>query len=177
ALIGGRAHFLDALDRLELGLDRAQQQPLGIFRRNSLIDQADIDDRNGNVRFRFLRDVDVGQRPRDHQEDERGKRQPRIADRYSYDIHDRALEGAASRIFDQLPDGFSVGLDRIDRIAFGDHLLPRHNDAYVFRNAAEHQTTWGIVDQVDREEHDLVVCVDGADAQVTGCTERNHGSR
>ena len=70
ALIGGGLHLLEALEALELGLDRPQQQPLGILRRDALVDEADIDDRDGDIGLGFLGHRAVGERPGDDQEDE-----------------------------------------------------------------------------------------------------------
>ena len=53
ALIGGGAHLLDVTDRLELGLDRPQQQPLGILRADAALGELHEDDRDADVGFRL----------------------------------------------------------------------------------------------------------------------------
>ena len=54
ALIGGRAHLLDALDVAQLLLHRPDQQALGVFRRDALVDDVDVDDRDVDVRLGLL---------------------------------------------------------------------------------------------------------------------------
>jgi hypothetical protein len=61
ALERGRAHLLHIADRFELGLERPQQQPLGILRADAALGELHVDDRNPDVRLRFLRDRDIGQ--------------------------------------------------------------------------------------------------------------------
>ena len=80
ALIGGGAHLLDVTDRLELGLDRPQQQPLGILRADAALGELHEDDRDADVGFRFLRDRHIGDGARDQQEHQRRDRQPCMAD-------------------------------------------------------------------------------------------------
>ena len=80
AFVGGRAHFLDVADRLELGLDRPQQQPLGIFRRDAALGELHVDDRNLDVGLGLLRDRPIGDEARQQQEDQRRDGQPRMAD-------------------------------------------------------------------------------------------------
>jgi hypothetical protein len=81
ALIGGGAHLLDVADRLELGLDRPQQQPLGILRADAALRELHEDDGDADVGLRFLRDRHIGDRARDQQEHERRDRQARVTDR------------------------------------------------------------------------------------------------
>ncbi len=55
AFEGGGAHFLDALDRAQLLLQRLDQQPLGILRRDALQGDGGVDDRDVDVGLGFLR--------------------------------------------------------------------------------------------------------------------------
>ena len=80
ALEGGRAHLLDVADRLELGLDRPQQQPLGILRADAALGELDVDDRDLDVRLGLLRDRHIGHEARAQQEEQRRDGQPRVAD-------------------------------------------------------------------------------------------------
>ena len=80
AFIGGGAHFLDVADRLELGLDRAQQQPLGILRRDAALGELHIDDRDLDVGLGLFRDRAIGDEARQQQEDQGRDGQPRMAD-------------------------------------------------------------------------------------------------
>src|SRR5690606_23875930 len=88
ALKGGGAHLLYAFEALEGGFHWPQKQPFRILRRDPLIAEAHIDDRNGNVRLRLLGDVHIGERTRDYEEQQYGKREPCIAYRESDDIHE-----------------------------------------------------------------------------------------
>ena len=67
ALIGGRLHLLQPLEVLQLRFDGPEQQALGILGRNALVDEADIHDRNGDVRFGLLRHRLIRERSRDDQ--------------------------------------------------------------------------------------------------------------
>ena len=87
ALECGRTHFLQALQAFELGLDGSQQQPLGIFRRDALIDQGNIHHRNRNVRFGFLGHRHIGNGACEQQEHQHRNGQPRILDGKRDDIH------------------------------------------------------------------------------------------
>jgi hypothetical protein len=80
ALERRRAHLLDVADRLELSLDRAQQQPLGILRADTALGELHIDDGDLDVRLRLFRDRHIGDEPCQQQEDEGGDGQPRMAD-------------------------------------------------------------------------------------------------
>jgi hypothetical protein len=80
AFKGGRAHFLDVADRLELGFEGPKQQPLGILGANSALLQLHIDDRDADVRLRFLGDRHIGDESGQQQEQQRGQRQPRVVD-------------------------------------------------------------------------------------------------
>jgi hypothetical protein len=80
AFIGGRAHFLDVADRLELGLDRAEQQTLGILRADPALGELDVDDGNLNVRLGLLWDRQVGAEPGNQQERQRRDREARMID-------------------------------------------------------------------------------------------------
>ena len=71
-------------------LDGAQQQPLRILRRDALIGQAHIDDRDLDVGLGLLRDRLVGERPGDQEEDQDREGQPRIADGEADDVHGAA---------------------------------------------------------------------------------------
>ncbi len=64
AFEGGGAHLLDVADRLELGLDRPQQQPLGVLRADAALGELHVDDRNLDVRLRLLRDRHIGNETR-----------------------------------------------------------------------------------------------------------------
>ena len=57
ALEGGGAHLLDVLDRFQLRLERLQDEPLGILRADAALRDVDVDDRDRDVRLRFLRNA------------------------------------------------------------------------------------------------------------------------
>src|SRR5262249_25891923 len=80
ALEGGRAHLLHVADRLELGLDRPQQEPLGILRADAALGELHVDDRNPDVRLRLLRNRHVRDQARAQQEEERRDGEPRVTD-------------------------------------------------------------------------------------------------
>src|SRR5262249_32400000 len=68
-------------DALDLRLDRPDEEPLRVLRRNATLGELDIDDRDLDVGRGFLWDADLGRQARDHQEGEDGDRQPGMADR------------------------------------------------------------------------------------------------
>ncbi len=80
ALEGGRTHLLHVADRLELGLDRTQQQPLGILRADAALGELYVDDRNPDVRLRLLRDRHVRDQARAQQKQERRDGETRVTD-------------------------------------------------------------------------------------------------
>ena len=80
ALVGGRAHFLDVADRLELRLDRPQQKAFGILRADAALRQLDVDDRDANVRLGLLRNRDISHEAGAQQEQQGDDRQPGVAD-------------------------------------------------------------------------------------------------
>ena len=82
-----------------------------------------------------------------------------------------SLLRAAGEFAGKLADGLRVGFDGVDRVAFRHQILAGDDDAGIGRDAAEHQPLRRVVDQVDREEHDLGVLVDGADAEIAGCAD------
>ena len=91
ALIGGRAHLLDVGEALHPGLDRTQQQPLGILGRDALVAEADIDDRNLDIRLGFLGNRLIRQRAGDQEEHHDGEREPGVADGVADETHGSVL--------------------------------------------------------------------------------------
>src|SRR5215204_719882 len=81
----------DVGDRLELRLQRTQDQPLGVLRADAALGDVDVNDRNLDVRFRFLWNRDVGGQSRDEQEQQRRQRQPGMRNR----VINRVLHGRA----------------------------------------------------------------------------------
>ena len=67
-------------DRLELRLDRPQQQPLGIFGADAALGELDVDDRDPDVGLGLLGDGDIGDEPRAQQKDERRDGESRVID-------------------------------------------------------------------------------------------------
>src|SRR5262249_15913215 len=80
ALEGGRTHLLYVADRLELGLDRTQQQPLGILRADAALGKLYVDDGNPDVRLRLLRDRHVRDEGCAQQKEERRDGEARVTD-------------------------------------------------------------------------------------------------
>src|SRR5690606_2521788 len=95
-------------------------------------------------------------------------------------IRYRALQGLldrTGRALDQILDGLCVRFDRVHDVAFGDQFLPGHDDADVFRNAAQHEAPGRIVNDVDGEEDDLVVGIHRANAAIARTAQRYHRTR
>ena len=80
AFESGRAHLLDVCHRFELGLERTQDQALGILRADAPLGDIDIDDGDRDVRLGFLRDRHIGEEPGHQQEQQGGKGQAGVAD-------------------------------------------------------------------------------------------------
>src|SRR5438067_10742823 len=85
-----------------------------------------------------------------------------------------ALLRAGGGFADQLVDGRLVGLDGLHQIAFLHQFLAGDDDARILRDAAKHQAMRRVVDEIDREERDLVVPADGADAEIALVAQRHH---
>ena len=133
ALVGGRAHFLDVADGLELGLDRPQQQALGILRADAALRELDVDDRDADVRLGLLRDRDIGHEARQQQEQQRDDRQPRVADGVVDEPgHDVACDPASV----SAARTCSAAATGLDQIAFANEVLALHDDARAIRHAA-----------------------------------------
>src|SRR5262249_62307587 len=103
ALEGGRAHLLHVADRLELSLDRPQQQPLGILRADAALGELHVDDRNPDVRLRLLRDRHVRDQARAQQKQERRDGEARVAD----GVVDEFRHHTASFVTSEWPMGSS----------------------------------------------------------------------
>ena len=69
-LIGLGTHFLDTFDRTQFLLHRAQQQPFGIFGRNTVMMHGDIKNRDLDVRIGFFRDGVIANPARRQQQDQ-----------------------------------------------------------------------------------------------------------
>ena len=68
ALEGGGAYFLDALDAPELGLHGADQQPFRVLRRDAVVTERDVDDRNVDVGIGLLGNGNIGRGAGDQQQ-------------------------------------------------------------------------------------------------------------
>ena len=80
AFESGGTHLLHVAHRLELGLDRAQQQAFGIFRADAALGELDVDHRDLDVGLRLLGDGDIGDEAGAEKKDERGDGEPRVVD-------------------------------------------------------------------------------------------------
>ena len=147
ALEGGRAHLLDVADRLELGLDRPQQQPLGILRADAALGELHVDDRDPDVRLGLLRDRHIGDEARAHSRKmQRRDGQPRVADgvvdepghRPASALSDRrkhASEASSGRRASQLiastarQRSASGARHGLDLLAFAHEILALHDHA------------------------------------------------
>src|SRR5690606_21071870 len=97
AEIGGRAHLLEPCQVLELRLHGPEQEAFGVFRRDALIYEAHIDDRNRHVGLCLLRDRQIRERTRHQEERQDGQSQPGVAYGYSDRIHCFASSYCAGR--------------------------------------------------------------------------------
>ena len=70
---------VDLLTR-QLGLDRPQQQPLGVLGADAPLRELHVDDRNSDVRLGFLGDRHIGQKAGAQQKNQRGDGEPRVTD-------------------------------------------------------------------------------------------------
>ena len=99
ALEGGGAHLLDVLDRLQLRLERLQDEPLGILRADAALRDVARRRSGRDVRLGLLRDSQIGGEARHQQEEQRRDGQPRVADRVVDGIaHDLSLASVGLRI-------------------------------------------------------------------------------
>ena len=87
---------------------------------------------------------------------------------FRYNGTEQALLRAAG-VPDQLLDRLGVGFDGFHDVALLDQFLAGDDHPGLGGDTPQHQAVGRVVDQVDREEHHLVVVVDGADAKIAAC--------
>ena len=167
ALVGGRAHFLDVADRLELGLDRPQQKTFGILRTDAALRELDVHDRDPNVRLGLLRNCDISDEAGAQQKQQRDDRQTGMAD----GVIDEARHDCGLCVRQRCAVGCGCK-DRLDQITFANEVLALHDDARAIRHAGEPHGTLIVLDDGRGNKPDLGFRIDRADADVA-CGRNN----
>ena len=167
ALERGRAHLLDVRDRLQLRLERLQDQPLGVLRADAALRDVDIDDRDRDVRLGLLRDRDIGDEARHQQEEQDGDRQPRVIDR----VVDRIAHG-----FDLVWSVYELEISAAAGVAAastGSTFWPSFTKSWPWtmtfgavRRPATQISSRASSTMLDRHGGDHAVGADGADAEL-----------
>src|SRR5262249_22000972 len=190
ALEGGRAHLLHVADRLELGLDRPQQEPLGILRADAALGELHVDDRNPDVRLRLFRDRHIGDQAGAQQKQERRDGEPRVADGVVDEPghHTTLFLNGEWRVAQRLrpvpyspfPIRYSLPLPllrdrgelgyshRVDALAFAHEVLSLHDHAAAIGKAGDPHEALLVLDYAAGSELDRGVAVDNAQAEIAG---------
>ena len=119
-LAGGRAHFLNTLQRAQFLLHGADQQPFTVFRTDPFQGHRDVDHGNGDVRISFLRNGLEGHDPGNHQEHQGQDGGPSaVQGRVDETTHDQSPPSSAGTGTTESPSATNPAPRVISRILCG----------------------------------------------------------